>query len=77
MPLFSRARALAHIEHIPSTIQTDPPGDPATRDNGHVLARMLRDAQSAVEHHRFGSDEIAARAIQRKIRRADARDLEL
>ena len=77
MPLFSRARALAHSEHIPSTSETDQPGDSATRDSGHILARMLREALSALEHRRFGSDEIAARAIRRKIRRADARDVEL
>jgi hypothetical protein len=75
MPLFSRARALAHSEHIPSTSETGQPSDPAPRDSGHILARMLRDALSALEHRRFGSDEVAARSIQRKIRRTH--DVEL
>ena len=77
MPLFSRARALAHYEHIPFTSETDHPGSSAARDGGHILARMLREALSALEHRRFGSDEIAARSIRRKISRALTHDVEL
>jgi hypothetical protein len=77
MPLFSRARALALSEHIPSTSEAEQLSSPAQRDSGHALARALREALSALEHRRFETDEIAARSLRPKIRRANAHDVEL